>query len=57
MFNIITTLLIVSLLSTIYGISVKNRKCCVICHKYPPCFKLSNCKPNNIEGYLLKFLF
>jgi hypothetical protein len=47
---------IIGILLILYGYSIKYRKYCVICGSTPPCFSFTNCKPNRIEGYILKLL-
>ena len=47
---------IVSVLCAAYGYSIKNRDYCSICGATPQCDILSNCKPNRLEGHIIKFL-
>jgi hypothetical protein len=54
--RIANTLIVISSLLFVYGYSVYNRPYCVICHDPSPCLTTTDCKPNNIEGHILKAL-
>ena len=54
--RISNTLMVISSLLVVYGYSVYNRSYCVICHDPSPCLTTTDCKPNNIEGHILKLL-